>query len=95
MFQLITILLLINLFIIIKQYKQMATITELVQGLNDLSAEVAKIGLETQVTLQKVTDLQLALENSQTVTPEVQAAFDALKLQIQTVDDLIADAPTE
>lgn len=73
----------------------MATITELVQGLNDLSAEVAKIGLETQVTLQKVTDLQLALENSQTVTPEVQAAFDALKLQIQTVDDLIADAPTE
>lgn len=95
MFQLITILLLINLFIIIKQYKQMATITELVQGLNDLSAEVAKIGLETQVTLQKVTDLQLALENSQTVTPEVQAAFDALKLQIQTVDDLIADAPTQ
>lgn len=95
MFQLITILLLINLFIIIKQYKQMATITELVQGLNDLSAEVAKIGLETQVTLQKVTDLQLALENSQTVTPEVQAAFDALKLQIQTVDDLIADAPTK
>jgi preprotein translocase subunit YajC len=95
MFQLITILLLINLFIIIKQYKQMATITELVQGLNDLSAEVAKIGLETQVTLQKVTDLQLALENSQTVTPEVQAAFDALKLQIQAVDDLIADAPTE
>lgn len=73
----------------------MATITELVQGLNDLSAEVAKIGLETQVTLQKVTDLQLALENSQTVTPEVQAAFDALKLQIQAVDDLIADAPTE
>lgn len=67
---------------------------ELAQGLTAVSAQVAKIGEESKVTLQKVTDLEAALANQTGVTPEVQTAFDALKTQVQVVDDLVIDTPT-
>lgn len=65
---------------------------ELAAGLATVSAQVSKIGDESTTTLAKVTALEDAL-NNQTgdVSPEVQAAFDALKAQVQVVDDLITD----
>lgn len=69
------------------------TQAELAQGLKDLQTQVAKISTESSTTLQKVTDLEAALENV-TTTPDVDAAFAALKAQVQKVDDLIPDAPT-
>lgn len=65
---------------------------ELASGLATVSAQVTKIGTESTTTLQKVTDLEAALGNQGSeVSPEVQAAFDALKAQVQIVDDLVAD----
>jgi hypothetical protein len=71
----------------------MATQAELAKGLTDLTAQVAKIGAESTVTLQKVTDLEAALAAGGPTTPEVDAAFAALKAQVQKVDDMIPDAP--
>lgn len=70
----------------------MATSAEIAQGLTDLTAEVTKIGTETTTLIAKVADLEAAI-NAGTVTPEVQAAFDALKAQVKVVDDLVPDAP--
>lgn len=66
---------------------------ELASALEAVSAQVAKIGTESSATLQKVTDLEAAIQNAGQVSPEVQTAFDALKAQVQVVDDLIPDAP--
>ncbi len=71
----------------------MATDAELAQGLADLTTQVAKIGTETQTLITKVADLEAALAASGTVDPAVQAAFDALKAQVTTVDDMVPDAP--
>lgn len=72
----------------------MATQQEIAQQLTALKDQITKIGTETSTTLQKVADLEAALGNQEGVTPELQAAFDALKLSVQNVDDLIPDAPT-
>jgi chromosome segregation ATPase len=66
---------------------------QLAQDLTALTTQVQKIGTETTATLQKVTDLQNALNNAGGTTPEVDAAMAALKAQVQLVDDLIPDAP--
>lgn len=71
----------------------MATQNELAQQLTDLASQISKIGTETSATLQKVADLEAALSNQDNVSPELQAAFDALKQQVQKVDDLVPDAP--
>lgn len=57
-----------------------------------ITANVKKIGTETQATLDKVNELETALANADNVDPAVQAAFDELKAQVKVVDDLIADA---
>ena len=70
---------------------------QLAADLAVVSAQVSKIGEESKVTLAKVDELQAALDAAiaagQTVAPEVIAAVDALKAQVQVVDDLVADAP--
>lgn len=71
----------------------MSTQAEIAQGLTTLTAQVAKVGAESTKTLQKVTDLEAALANQDNVSPELQSAFDALKAQVQAVDDLIPDVP--
>lgn len=77
-----------------KEVKQiMATQQELVQQLTDLTANVTKIGAETTTLIQKVTDLEAALAGQANVTPELQAAFDALKAQVVAVDELVPDQP--
>ena len=71
----------------------MTTQTELATQLDAVSAQIDKIGTETSTTLQKVKDLEALLAAGGTVSPEVQTALDALKAHVQTVDDLVADAP--
>lgn len=56
------------------------------------SEKLTKIGEETKATLQKVQDLQDALNNAGNNTPEVEAALTALTNQLQVVDDLVPDA---
>lgn len=70
----------------------MSSQAEIAQGITALSEQVKKIGEESKTTLQKVADLEAALSNQENVTPELQAAFDSLKQQVQAVDDLIPDA---
>lgn len=72
--------------------KLMATQAEIAQQLADLGTQIGKIGTETTATLQKVAELEAALGNQTDVSPELQAAFDGLKAQVQVVDDLIPDA---
>ena len=55
------------------------------------SATLTKISEETKATLQKVQDLQDALNNAGNNTPEVDAALTALTTQLQVVDDLVPD----
>lgn len=89
--------LLILLFIYLNTKTIMATQAELAAALAEVTATVAKIGTETTATLAKVAELETALANAGTVSPEVQAAFDALKEQVGIVDGLVPDAvpPTE
>jgi chromosome segregation ATPase len=78
--------------IISRLEKIMSDQAQLATDLTAVTQQIAKIGTETAATLQKVTDLEAALNAGGAVTPEVQAAFDALKAQVQVVDDLVPDA---
>lgn len=68
----------------------MATQQEMVVQINGLKDQVAKIGTETSTLITKVNDL-LAIIAAGPVTPELQAAVDSLKAQVQVVDDLVPD----
>lgn len=70
----------------------MSTQEEMVGQLGQLTEQVSKIGAETTALVGKVADLEAALANQANVSPELQTAFDALKAQVQTVDDLVPDA---
>ena len=74
----------------------MATQSDLVADINAVKDQVTKIGIETSATLDKVAELEAALANAGgvggVVTPELQAAVEALKAQVTLVDDLIPDA---
>lgn len=65
---------------------------ELALRLTTVSAQVAKIGVETAATLAAVASLKDALAAAGTTTPEVDAALAALEAQTQKVDDLVPDA---
>lgn len=111
-----------KLTLLINQQKQiMATNQEFIQQLNDLKAELdttntkltaandkaVKIGTETAKLLTTITDLKKAIEEG-SVSPEVLAAFDAVKTQagavgaatgvidttLTGVDDQVQDEPT-
>jgi uncharacterized protein (DUF3084 family) len=85
-------------FIHKNQLKIMATQAELAAQLNTVATQVGKIGQESTKTLEKVQELEEALANQDNVSPELQTAFDNLKSQVQTVDDLVVDTtipPTE
>lgn len=87
-----------NVFTLIKSIHSkiiqiMATQAELAQAVNQISTQVGKIKDETSGLQQKITDLENAVGNQDNVSPELQAAVDALKAQVQVVDDLVADVP--
>jgi hypothetical protein len=71
--------------------KIMSTQQEIAAGLNAATEQLKKIATESGKTLQKVSELEAALANQSNVTPELQSAFDALKTQVQVVDDLVPD----
>jgi len=74
---------------ILKQIKMEQS--ELAQQLTALKDQTAKAKAEI---IKKIEDLGTALDAADDVTPEVQEAFDALKAEVQGVDDIVADAPT-
>jgi len=65
---------------------------QLAAEMQQVSAQLDKIGAESAATLQKVADLEAALASSTGVSQEVQDAFTALKAQVQRVDDMVPDA---
>lgn len=69
----------------------MATQAQIAAELTTLKDQLVKVGNETTTLIQKVADLEAAIANGP-VTPELQAAFDAVKAQVQAVDDLVPDA---
>lgn len=70
----------------------MATQAELTAQLEANAVEIQKIGTETQSLIDKVNELLAQLQNAP-VTPELQAAADAVTAQLKIVDDLVPDAP--
>ncbi len=69
----------------------MATQAELATQLSGVKDQLVKVGTEIDTLQTKVADLQAAIANAGNVTPELQAAFDALKTQAQVLDDLNPD----
>ena len=88
---LFTIIFLLLAFTIFKLKQIEMTQEELVQGLENVTAIVGKVKDEVTTTLAKVTELETALANSGSVSPEVQTAFEALKASVETVDSLVPD----
>lgn len=70
----------------------MATQKELAAAIDAANEKLKKIGTETTTLLGKIDDLQKQIA-SNPVSPELQAAVDALVAQAQVVDDLVPDAP--
>ncbi len=64
--------------------------TELAQALADLTTQADKAKAEI---VAKVADLETAIANAGSTTPEVDAALAALKGSVQGLDDLNPDAP--
>lgn len=89
---LLTINLLLTIHIHLKQETFMATQAELAQQLRDITAQNEKSRTEI---LAKIADLETALANAGSTTPEVDEAVAALKASVQTDDDIVADAPIE
>jgi DNA repair exonuclease SbcCD ATPase subunit len=75
--------------------KRMAkTQQELVVEMQTLNSQITKIGAETTSLLQKITELQALIDaGGNTLTPETQAAWEAVKASAQGVDDEVPDAP--
>lgn len=72
--------------------KIMATQQELTTKLNAVTDNLKKVGAETTTLLAKVEELKTTIASG-TVTPELQAAVDAVAAQAKVVDDLVPDAP--
>jgi hypothetical protein len=73
----------------------MATEAEITGLLTAATTQLQKVAVESAATLQKVTDLETIIASmGSNVTPELQAAVDALRAQVQLVDDLVPDAAT-
>ncbi len=70
----------------------MATQADLVVQLTAIKDNLVKVGGETTTLLAKIDELQALIANAP-VSPELQAAVDAVAAQAKVVDDLVADAP--
>lgn len=71
----------------------MATQQEQTVKLNEATERLKKVQTETRTLLDKIKELTDALANQSNVTPELQAAVDAITTQVQVVDELVPDAP--
>jgi uncharacterized protein YoxC len=82
---------LFKVFVINALRKIMSTQAELALALDSIKVQVAKIGAETQALQAKLAELVAALAAAGNTSPEVDAALEALKAQVQVVDDLVVD----
>lgn len=62
-------------------------------ALQAVGATLDKIGTETSALLDKVADLQAAVDNADNVPQDVVDALAALSAQATKVDDLVPDSP--
>lgn len=85
----VAIILLLMLF---QLRKIMSTQAQLAVALTAIAAQIAKIGDETKTLIAKIDELQAALNNAGNNAPEVETALQAVKDQLQIVDDLVPDA---
>lgn len=65
--------------------------SEAAEKLTSINTVLVKIGTETQTLLDKVTALQDAAANADNISPELQAAIEAVATQATKVDDLVPD----
>lgn len=65
---------------------------EAVAKLNSVNDSLTKIGGETSTLLAKVADLEAAAANAGEISPELQAAIEAVSAQATKVDDLVPDS---
>ena len=79
-------------FINLRLEKILSTQAELATQIDGVTAQVAKIGTETQSLLTKISDLTDLLAAGGQTTPEVDAAVAALVAQAAIVDNLVVDA---
>lgn len=72
----------------------MANAQETREGIEQVNQKLQKIGNESALTLQRVTDLEQIIANNPggQIPQEVTDALEALKQQAQLVDDLVPDA---
>lgn len=70
----------------------MASQQDIAAEMATMQAQLVKIGGETSTLITKIDELN-AIIVSQPVTPELQAAWDAVKTQANVVDNLVPDAP--
>lgn len=73
--------------------KIMASQAELAAQVTAATEKLTKIGVETSTLITKVSDLEAIIAAGGDVSPELQAAVDALVAQAKVVDDLVPDAP--
>jgi chromosome segregation ATPase len=74
-------------------------LNQIIMEQSELAAQLTALQTQTEKAkaeiLSKIADLEgaldAALDAADDVTPEVQAAFDALKASVQGVDDIVAD----
>lgn len=72
----------------------MANQVELTKQVTDLTAKVGKISAESRGLLTKIEELLAVIAAGGNVSPELQAAVDALQAQVDVLDALVPDAPT-
>lgn len=73
----------------------MSTQAQLAADILAVADKVSKVGAETRTLLAKIGELQTALDNAGSVSPEVTEAMAALQSQVDVVDGLVPDAPVE
>lgn len=72
----------------------MATQKQITEALNLANDRLKKVGTETAGLLEKIEDLKAQVDAAGTsVSPELQAAVDAVIMQAGVLDDLVPDQP--
>lgn len=70
----------------------MSTQAQLAADITAVADQVTKIGGETRTLLDKIAELQAAIDAAGSVAPEVTEAMAALQAQVAVVDGLVPDA---
>lgn len=81
-------------FIFLSQKAIMTTQAEAAASLQSVSATLDKVSAETSGLLAEVQALKDAAANSDSVSPELQAAIDAVTSRASAIDALVPDAPS-